>query len=224
MYSPASAPPSSSLWIFSSPSFLIVHVLSMYAPFVPVPKMAPISAGPFWYERDRSVPTVCGSAVCPDVYSSNTRLERPACSPKGTHIIDQRTAAHVHVLAVERVLEQAHDVVADGVLGSESLRPRQELASVERSLLDGEPGCQRGSSSAVRSLRANRRRNHEDVRDCTNSLTPATLRAQHNSRESETQVQRLILVHGDLAPKVGQEGVDRVGDVVCVSADRSAEQ
>lgn len=56
----------------------------------------------------------------------------------GTHVIHQRAAAHVHVLAVERVLEQAHDVVADGVLGGEALRPRQELAGVERGLFDGE--------------------------------------------------------------------------------------
>lgn len=60
MYSPASGPPSSSSCMAFSPSLVIVLVLSMYAPFVPVPKMAPMSAGPCWYERERRVPTVCG--------------------------------------------------------------------------------------------------------------------------------------------------------------------
>lgn len=48
MYSPPSAPPSSNSSIFFSPSLVMVLVLSMYAPFVPVPKMAPMRAGPCW--------------------------------------------------------------------------------------------------------------------------------------------------------------------------------
>jgi hypothetical protein len=47
IYCPASSPPFSASPIFSSPSLAIVLVLSMYAPLVPVPKMAPIKAGPF---------------------------------------------------------------------------------------------------------------------------------------------------------------------------------
>lgn len=62
MYSPALGPSFSNDLIFSSPSFLIVDVRSRYAPFVPVPKMAPMSAGPCWYERERRVPTVWASA------------------------------------------------------------------------------------------------------------------------------------------------------------------
>jgi hypothetical protein len=58
MNSPACCPPLSASLILSSPSLLIVLVLSIYAPFVPVPKIAPIKAGPFWYDLDRSVPTV----------------------------------------------------------------------------------------------------------------------------------------------------------------------
>lgn len=58
MNSPACSPALAAVSILSFPSFLIVRVLSIYAPFVPVPKMAPIRAGPFWYDRDNSVPTV----------------------------------------------------------------------------------------------------------------------------------------------------------------------
>lgn len=108
----------------------------MYAPFVPVPKMEPMSAGPFWYERESRVPTVWMSA------SDHTLMPSSLRKVAATHVIHKRTAADVHVLAVKSILEEANDVVADSVLGGETLRPRQELTRVESGLLDGETGRQ----------------------------------------------------------------------------------
>ena len=44
----------------------------------------------------------------------------------------------MHVLAVEGVLQKPDDVLPDGILSRETLRPGQELARIERRLFDRE--------------------------------------------------------------------------------------
>jgi len=59
-----------------------------------------------------------------------------------THVIHERAAPDVDVLAVKRVLQEADNVLALCVLGCKALGPRQELAGVKSGLLDGEAGGQ----------------------------------------------------------------------------------
>lgn len=93
------------------------------------------------------------------------------------------------VFAVESVLEQPDDVVSYRVLGIEPLCPRQQLACVDGGLLDWKA------------------RISSHVWEQSEDHVP----------KGETQVHGLVGVL-DVASNVGQEGVNRVGDVVCVSA------
>lgn len=55
-------------------------------------------------------------------------------------VVDEGGTPDMHVLAVESVLQELDDVVADGVLASESLGPGEELSLVQGGLLDRETG------------------------------------------------------------------------------------
>lgn len=89
--------------------------------------MAPISAGPFWYDLDRSVPTVCPHQFrCSFVTRDNA------------HVIDQGADSDMDVFTVKSVLQKLDDVVTNGVLGIEAFCPSEQLSSVDSCLLDGE--------------------------------------------------------------------------------------
>jgi hypothetical protein len=57
---------------------------------------------------------------------------------RSDRIVDERADEDVDVLAVERVLKELDDVVADRVRRAEALGPRQDLARGERRLLNRE--------------------------------------------------------------------------------------
>jgi hypothetical protein len=55
-----------------------------------------------------------------------------------THIVDESAASDVDVFAVKRILEKSDNIMTNGVFGIETLRPSQELSSVDSRLLDRE--------------------------------------------------------------------------------------
>lgn len=60
-----------------------------------------------------------------------------------TYVIDQSTTPDVNVFTVKSVLKELDNIVSNGILGCESLCPRQEFSGVNGSLLDWETSCQR---------------------------------------------------------------------------------
>ena len=57
---------------------------------------------------------------------------------QGTYVVDQSEAFDTHVFSIKRILEKFDDIVANGVLGRESLGPCQNFPRTKGSLLDGE--------------------------------------------------------------------------------------
>ena len=73
----------------------------------------------------------------------SAELSLGKCSKEGgqTHIIDKRNALDVQVFTIECVLQQLHDIVSDGILCRKPLGPREDLSTVESSLLYWKAEC-----------------------------------------------------------------------------------
>ena len=66
-----------------------------------------------------------------------------------TYIVDKGNTSYVKMLAVERVLEQLYNIVADGILGGEALGPGKNFALVQSGLLDRETESETEREGAI---------------------------------------------------------------------------
>ena len=128
-----------------------------------------------------------GSGTKDGTNKGGTRLVRSG--QEGSNgVVDEGGTPNRDVLAVEGVLQELDDVVTDGVLGSKSLGPGEKLSLVQSGLLDGET-VQRAYKRWTE-LRS----------------------GFHNIPEGKSKVDLFVLVN--LGTNVGQERVDRVGNVI----------
>jgi hypothetical protein len=102
----------------------------------------------------------------------------------------------VDVLSVKSILQELDDIVADGVFGREPLGPGEESALIQGGLLDRETA---GRASAL-------------------ACNPKRPSQSRHSPEGETKVNGFALI--DFSTNVGQERVDRVGNVVWTSVEQ----